>query len=90
MSAMPSGPRAMTGAEASMLAAQSEIAIPVRRRRLVKAGLAPVMFISKRVEIRSTVRPNGSVAQAFAPDNPAKNRPVAAHDYVYATTICAS
>jgi hypothetical protein len=28
------------------------------------------------------------VAQAFAPDNPAKNRPLAAHDYVYATTIC--
>ena len=43
MSAMPSGPRALTGAVASMLAALNEMAIPIRRRRLVKAGLAPVM-----------------------------------------------
>jgi hypothetical protein len=43
MSAMPSGPRALAGTEASKLAALSEIAIPIRRRRRLKAGLAPVM-----------------------------------------------
>jgi hypothetical protein len=43
MSAMPSGPRALTGAVASMLAALNAMAIPIRRSRLVKAGLAPVM-----------------------------------------------
>src|SRR5438105_4272340 len=35
MSAMPSGPRALAGTEASKLATLSEIAIPIRRRRLV-------------------------------------------------------
>ena len=44
MSAIPSGPRALTGAAvASMLAALNAMAIPIRHRRLVKAGLAPVM-----------------------------------------------
>ena len=76
MSAMPSGPRALAGTEASKLAALSEIAIPIRRRRLLKAGLAPVMSAClQRVEFSSTVRPNGSEAQAFAPDISAKNRP---------------
>src|SRR6476620_8337950 len=41
LSAMPSGPRALAGTEVSKLAALREIAIPIRRRRLVKAG--PVM-----------------------------------------------
>src|SRR5438094_2605592 len=124
MSAMPSGPRALAGTEASKLATLSEIAIPIRRRRLVpflfrlnrngapdscfdafssrepvatslenalvKAGLAPVMSAClQRVEFASTVRPNGSEAQASALDIPAKNRPRAAHDCVDATASCA-
>src|ERR1044071_4843415 len=44
MSAMPSGPRALAGTEVSKLAALSEIAIPIRRRRRLKAG--PVMSAS--------------------------------------------
>ena len=43
MSAMPSGPRALTGAAASRPAALNAMAIPITRRRLVKAGLAPIM-----------------------------------------------
>src|SRR2546429_3840847 len=89
MSAMPSGPRALAGTDASKLAALSEIAIPIRRRRRLKAGLAPVMSAClQRVEFASTVRPNGSDAQASAPDIPAKNRPPAAHDCVDPTASC--
>src|SRR5881397_696763 len=89
MSAMPSGPRALAGTDASKLAALSEIAIPIRRRRRLKAGLAPVMSAClQRVKFASTVRPNGSEAQASAPDIPAKNRPPAAHDCVDATASC--
>jgi hypothetical protein len=44
--------------------------------------------LSPKGQIWSTVRPNGSKAQAFAPDIPAKNRPQAAHDCVDATAIC--
>src|SRR6478752_1370055 len=83
MSAMPSGPRAEAGADAKTLAAPIEIAAPIRRRRRLKAGLAPVMSASlQRIDLRSTVRPNGSVAQAFEPDISAKNRPTQAHDFV--------
>ena len=46
MSAMPSGPRALAGADASRLAALSVIASPIRRRLRLKAGLAPVMSAS--------------------------------------------
>src|SRR5215207_6765223 len=90
MSAMPSGPRALAGTDTSRLAALNEIAIPIRRRQRLKAGLAPVMSARlQRVEFGSTVRPNGSEAQASAPDIPAKNRPRAAHDCVDATASCA-
>ena len=67
MSAMPSGPRALAGTGASRLAALSEIAIPIRRRRRLKAGLAPVMSacLQKGRNSGSTVRPNGSEAQAL-------------------------
>jgi hypothetical protein len=89
MSAMPSGPRALAGTGASKLAALNEIAIPIKRRRRLKAGLAPVMSAClQRVEFSSTVRPNGSEAQASAPDIPAKNRSRTAHDYVDATASC--
>src|SRR5262245_19535740 len=91
ISAMPSGPRAMAGAVAIRPAAVSEIAIPIRRRRRLKAGLAPVMSGRlQRVGFISTVRPNGSEAQASAPDIPAKNRPRAPHDCVDGTATCAS
>src|SRR6185436_9461431 len=67
----------------------NEIAIPIRRRQRLKAGLAPVMSARlQKIEFGSTVRPNGSEAQASAPDIPAKNRPQAAHDYVDATASC--
>ncbi|MBR1152416.1 hypothetical protein JQ575_17465 [Bradyrhizobium sp. JYMT SZCCT0428] len=36
----------------------------------------------QRVDLGSTVRPNGSEAQAFEPGISAKNRPSAAHDFV--------
>jgi hypothetical protein len=53
------------------------------RRRRLKAGLAPVMSASlQKVDLASTVRPNGSEAQAFEPGISAKNRPSAAHDFV--------
>jgi hypothetical protein len=88
MSAMPSGPRALAGTDASKLAALNEIAIPIRRRRRLKAGLAPVMSAClQRFKFGSTVRPNGSAAQASAPDIPAKNRPPAAHDCVDASYL---
>src|SRR5436190_6645453 len=76
MSAMTSGPRAKAGAAASTVAAPSETAAPIRRRRRLKAGLAPVMSASlQEVDLATTVRPNGSEAQAFGPGNSAKNRP---------------
>src|SRR4051794_28795918 len=88
MSAMPSGPRAQAGAAASMVAAPSETAAPIRRRRRLKAGLAPVMSASlQRIDLRATVRPNGSEAQAFEPDISAKNRPSRAHDFVAPTAL---
>src|SRR5260221_7026236 len=75
MSAMPSGPRAKAGTAASMVTAPSETAAPIRRRRRLKAGLAPVMSaFLQRVNLGTTVRPNGSEAQAFEPDISAKNR----------------
>src|SRR5437762_3576967 len=75
MSAIPSGPRAKAGTAASMVTAPSETAAPIRRRRRLKAGLAPVMSASlQRVDLGTTVRPNGSGAQAFAPGISAKNR----------------
>ena len=84
-SAMPSGPRAKAGATLSMLAAPSVIAAPKRRRRRLKAGLAPVISASlQRVDLASTVRPNGSAAQAFEPDISAKNRPGKGNDCVEA------
>jgi len=68
--------RAQAGTAASMVAAPSETAAPIRRRRRLKAGLAPVMSASlQRVDLGTTVRPNGSEAQAFAPGISAKNRP---------------
>jgi hypothetical protein len=36
----------------------------------------------QKVDLASTVRPNGSEAQAFEPGISAKNRPSAAHDFV--------
>src|SRR5436190_8020436 len=75
MSAMPSGPRAKAGPAAIMVAAPSETAAPIRRRRRLKTGLAPVMSASlQRVDLGTTVRPNGSEAQAFEPDISTKNR----------------
>src|SRR3979490_1043831 len=58
-----------------MVTAPSETAAPIRRRRRLKAGLAPVMSaFLQRVDLGTTVRPNGSEAQAFEPDISAKNR----------------
>src|SRR6478735_8677793 len=75
MSAMPSGPRAPAGTEASMVAAPSETAAPIRRRRRLRAGLAPVMSAYlQRVDLGTTVRPNGSERQAHEADISAKNR----------------
>src|ERR1700682_3167828 len=82
-SAMPSGPRANAGTALSMLTAPSVIAAPIRRRRRLKAGLAPGRSANlQRVDLASTVRPNGSAAQAFEPDISAKNRLFRSHDSV--------
>src|SRR6202171_5258966 len=82
-SAMPSGPRANAGTALSMLTAPSVIAAPIRRRRRLKAGLAPVISATlQRVDLASTVRPNGPAAQAFEPDISAKNRLFRSHDSV--------
>src|SRR3979411_1898748 len=84
VAAMPAGPRAKAGAAASMVAAPSETAAPIRRRRRLKAGLAPVMSASlQEGYLGTTVRPNGSEAQAFEPGISAKKRPSAAHDSLH-------
>src|SRR5712671_844592 len=86
MSAIPSGPRANAGAEASTLAAPIVIAAPKRRRRRLRAGLAPVISTylqaNRRMEYRATLRPNRAAAQACERDISAKNRRPAAHDCV--------
>src|SRR5258705_4331325 len=86
ISAMPSGPRANAGAVANTLAAPIVIAAPRRRRRRLRAGLAPVIsaYLQGKSgrEYRATLRPNGAAAQACDRDISAKNRPPAAHDCV--------
>ena len=52
------------------------------------SGTDHVILSPKGVEIASTVRLNGSEAQAFAPGISAKSWFPAAHDFVDATAIC--
>ena len=84
-SAMPSGPRAKAGADARTLAAPMADRGPHQAQATAQGGTGTghVSSLSRNDRnLRSTVRPNGSAAQAFEPDISAKNRPTQAHDFV--------